>query len=626
MRALHSERKGDTMKKAKSKKRTRPGKRRAGKMTWDLESIFAGGSSSRQFAAFLSTLSRDLDRAKDRVARLPRATDRRSLKKWADFIVFFQGIGERLAHGGSFAYCLIAQDVNDTRAMAIYEEISAMEATWEAIKTGIEEYAMNAGGPAWKTLLADRRLADVTFYLDEMRRVARLKMEPKLEKLAAELAANGYHAWNRLYTKIAGDLRAEFVERGKKQMLSMGQLANKVSSPSREVRRQAFEKLLSSWKSVETLAAMELNSMVGFRLSLYKARGWESPFTEALLMGRVKRETIDAMWDAVAGGRKQVAQYVEAKKRLLKIDKFRWYDMIAPIGGKEKTFTYDQACDFVVRHLGSFSDDLGRFARMAIDERWIEAEDRPGKMGGGFCTGLHVAKQSRIFMTFSGNYNEMMTLAHEIGHAYHGRVLSGRGYFGRHYPMNLAETASTFNELLVTDAALEATPSGRERLSLLDKKLQEELVMMCDIHCRYIFDMMFHEERKKGPVMKERMCELMVEAQRKAFGSILAEDGFHPLFWASKMHFSETGVPFYNFPYTFGHLFAGGIYDRAKKEGRSFAKSYRALLADTGSMTTEQVARKHLGVDLTKPGFWRDAVARSLADVTDFARLARTAR
>jgi oligoendopeptidase F len=177
--------------------------------------------------------------------------------------------------------------------------------------------------------------------------------------------------------------------------------------------------------------------------------------------------------------------------------------------------------------------------------------------------------------------------------------------------------------MLVTDAALEAAPGKAERLSLLDKKLQEELVMMCDIYCRYIFDTMFYDERKRGPVVPERLGEIMVAAQKKAFGDILASDGFHPLFWASKLHFSETAVPFYNFPYTFGHLFAGGIYDRAKKEGRSFAKAYRALLADTGSMTTEAVAKKHLGVDLTKPQFWRDAVNRSLSDVDVFIELTK---
>ena len=596
---------------------------RANRLTWDLDSIFPGGSASKEFGAFRGAVKRDLVKAQRMLAGLPKKPGRAALGRWVSFIVFFQDVGQRLGHADSFAYCLIAQNVNDTRAMTIYEEISAMGATWEAIKTGLEEFALGVDNSTWKQLLADRRLELARFYLDEMRAIARLKMEPKLEKLAAELAVNGYHAWNRLYTKIYGDLRAEFVEGGKKQNLSLGQLANKMSSPSRATRKQAFEKIVGAWKSTEDLAAMELNSLVGFRLSLYRERKWESPLTEALQMGRVQRDTIDAMWDAVAGGRKRIAAYVAAKKRILGIDKFRWYDMIAPLGKIERTYTYDEACNFTLEHLTAFSADLGRFAKMAIADRWVEAEDRPGKSGGGFCTGLPTAKQSRIFMTYSGNYNEMMTLAHELGHAYHSWVLKDYPHFARHYPMNLAETASTFNELVVTDAALEAAADKKEMLSLLDKKIQDTLIMFCDIRSRYIFDTAFHEERKRGPVPKERLCELMVEAQKAAFGDILAADGLHPLFWAAKLHFSESAVPFYNFPYTFGHLFAGGIYDRAKKEGPSFAKAYRGLLADTPIMTTEGVAKKHLGVDLRKPDFWKDAVDRSLSDIATFIRLAK---
>jgi pepF/M3 family oligoendopeptidase len=339
-------------------------------------------------------------------------------------------------------------------------------------------------------------------------------------------------------------------------------------------------------------------------------------------MGRLKRETLDAMWHAVARGGRRMGDFIAAKKKLLGIDRFRWYDQIAPVGDVEMTYTYDEACAFVVRHLSSFSDDLGKFARLAIDRRWIEAEDRPGKAAGGFCTGLDVIGETRIFMTFAGHYEEVMTLAHELGHSYHNWVLKGRDYFAGQYPMDLAETASTFNEHLVTDAAMAEAGDDRQRLTLLNNKIQEGFIMFCNIYCRYLFDCRFYAERQAGSVPKERLNELMVEAQKEAFGPIMAEDGHHPLFWASKLHFFVTDAPFYNFPYTFGYLFASGIYDRAKKEGPAFARHYRALLADTGSMTAEEVARKHLGIDLASPAFWDEAVDRVLADIDPFIRLA----
>jgi len=334
-----------------------------------------------------------------------------------------------------------------------------------------------------------------------------------------------------------------------------------------------------------------------------------------------KQETLDAMWKAVARGGKEIARYIEAKKRLLGIKNFRWYDQVAPVGAVNKTYTYDEAGDFIVRHLKSFSPEMAEFSRMAFDKRWIEAEDRSGKAAGGFCCGLDMNKESRIFMTFSGNYDEISTMAHELGHAYHGWVLKDRDYFAGQYPMNLAETASIFNEHLMTDAALNEAANDDERLILIEKKLQDAFVMFCNLRCRYIFDTMFYEERKSGTVSKERLSEIMTSAQKTAFGDILAADGYHPLFWASKLHFFETEMPFYNFPYTFGYLFAGGIYDRARKEGTAFAPKYRDLLADTGSMTTEEVARKHLDVDLAGAAFWNDAVDRALADINTFNAL-----
>lgn len=592
-------------------------------LNWDMESIFPGGSNSIEFAEFRQSIEGDLEKAKTTVAALPRQLDEKNTGQWAAFLASVQDIMQRLDHASGFTNCLTAQDVNDDKAGIIDEEISSLVAIAETVITDIEAMAIEVSDLAWSGLVKQPQLVGAAFFWNELRDNARKQMEPKLEKLASELAVNGYHAWNRLYTKMAGDLKAKFVHEGKTEQLSLGQLATKFNSPDRAVRQQAFEALEKTWKTVDSLAAMALNAQAGFRLSVYKNRRWESPLLEPLIMGRVKKETIEAMWEAVARGNGAIAEFIAVKKKLLKIDDFRWYDQSASIGELHQTYTYEEAADFVVKHLSSFSADLGNFARMAIDDRWIEAEDRPGKAAGGFCTGLDLKKQSRIFMTFSGNYDEMMTMAHELGHAYHSWVLRDRDYFATHYPMNLGETASTFNELLVNDAALQSITSKAEKLSLLDKKINDAFIMFCNIRARFLFDSMFYEERKKGALPKERLNELMVEAQRVAFGDILAKDGYHPLFWAAKLHFFVTDVPFYNFPYTFGYLFAGGIYDRARKEGAGFAEKYRALLADTGSMTTEKVARKHLGIDLTSRAFWDDAVGRVVADIALFKQLAK---
>lgn len=591
-------------------------------MRWDLESVFPGGSSSPQFTEFRNEIGADLAEAEQALAKLPKTLDDDTVDTWAAFLHTVQDIVERISHASSFAGCLGAQDVSDEKAQVIEDEITGMAADWRKIITGIEERAVAFSDDAWAELTAHKDVRGAKFYWDETRQQARLKMDPARERLVLELSVNGYHGWNRMYSKLAGDLKTDFVEDGKTTTLSMGQLATKMASPDRALRKQAFDKLEGSWGEVDGLASMILNSQAGYRLSLYKNREWKSPVFEPLLMGRLKQDTLDAMWSAVARGGKEMKKYVDAKMNMLGINNFRWYDQFAPVGTATKTYSYAEACDFVVKHLSSFSTEMGTFARTAIDNRWIEAEDRAGKRAGGFCTGLDLIKQSRIFMTFSGNYDEMMTLAHELGHAYHSHVLKDHDFLAREYPMNLAETASTFNELLVTDAALAETADEGEKLVLLEQKIQQGFTMFCNIYARYLFDVSFYTERKSGTVSKDHLNELMTEAQKKAFPGILADDGYHKLFWASKLHFFETEMPFYNFPYTFGFLFAGGIYDRAQKEGAGFFEKYKALLADTGSMTTEQVAQKHLGIDLTKSDFWDAAVDRVVSDIEPFVQLA----
>ncbi len=592
--------------------------------TWDLESIFPGGAKSAEFKAHRDKVKNWLKEATEDLNNLPRKLDDSSMNAWRDLVLKLQDSIEGTELVISFASMLVSQDVKDTKAAAIESEGLQCISEWQQIKTKFDALSLEQSDDAWEKFVTSDDIKGIRFFLDEDRNLMKKKMPMEQESLALELAVNGYHAWNQLYEKMSGDLRVQFEEDGKTEEMSLGQLATKMGNSDRAVRKQAFEKMSEAWKSREDLAAMTLNAQAGFRLSVYKGRGWDSPLFEPLQQARLSQATLDAMWSVIARETKQLVPYIEAKKKLLGIDKFCWYDEFAPCGKADRLYPYDEAADFIVKHVGGFSKEMGDFSRMAIDKRWIEAEDRSGKRGGGYCSGTGHFRQSRIFMTYAGSFENLLTLAHELGHAYHGFVLKDRPFFATDYPMTLAESASIFNETLVNDAALAECTDPQEKLMLLDQKLQQAYVMFCDIHTRYIFDSNFYPERKKGVVPKERLNELMIEAQKKAYGPLLDESGYHPLFWASKLHFFITDSPFYNYPYTFGFLFAGGVYDRATKEGPAFAEKYRAMLADTGSMTTEEVAMKHLGVDLTKEDFWVDAVNRAMIDVKDFVKLAES--
>jgi oligoendopeptidase F len=277
----------------------------------------------------------------------------------------------------------------------------------------------------------------------------------------------------------------------------------------------------------------------------------------------------------------------------------------------------------VVDNIHSVNPDIAAYCRMAIDKGWIEAEDRPGKRAGAFCTGLPVTQESRIFMTYNGSYNGMLTLAHELGHGYHGWVMRDLPYAARWYTMSLAETASTFNEAVVRNASYQTSSSDQERLSILATKLNDATAFLMNIRARYDFEREFFKQRRKQQLSVDELNDLMLSAQQTAYKDGLVQ--YHPLFWASKLHFYITRAPFYNFPYTFGFLFSNGVYAQAEAEGPSFRDRYVALLRDTGSMKTEDLAWTHLGVDLTKPVFWETAVDRVLADVDEFVALAEKA-
>ena len=580
--------------------------------TWDLEGIFAGGSASPQFADFLARLDEGIETLAGQVAALGEEPG-----EWRAAVSGWQQRAAELGEAYSFVECLAAADTGDAVATQLGGRLDAVEARLKAIEVEIDKHLLALSDETWRRLLEQAPLAEVAFFLDRQRAMARHKMDPRRETLAETLAVNGYHAWGRMYDKLAGSLRAAVTEDGQGVELSMGQLVHRLEDPDGAVRADAFRHLEEAWRGVQDLAAMALNSQAGFRQSLYAGRGWQSILWEPLHLNRLLPETLQAMWDAIAAKSAELLPYLEAKARLLKVDRMRWADLIAPVARSDRRFTYAAAADYIVERFAAFGGELGDFARHAFSRRWIEVEDRPGKAAGGFCTDLPLSRQTRIFMTYGGTFGGATTLAHELGHAYHAWLLRERPYFATHYPMALAETASTFCETLIMDAALDAA-DGEQELTLLGNIGDEAVMMLMNLRSRFLFETAFFERRAEGPLTADELSALMVDAQRAAYRGGLAEDGYHPLFWASKLHFYLTSMPFYNFPYVFGYLFSNGLSALARREGPAFAGAYARLLEDTGSMTCEELAQRHLGEDLTGAAFWERAVDRVLEVVPRF--------
>jgi len=588
-------------------------------LTWDLESVFAGGSKSPALLSHLDGLEQSLAALKAQLEQLPGPETGEGRSAWYEVLMGSQQLLDRFYQAGAFLACLNAQDVRDMDAKLLMGRLGQAGADFGAVEIFWKDRIKQLSEPVWQQLLADERFSSVTFPLQEMRERALEQLPAAEETLANDLSVDGYHGWSELYRIISGRVTVPVEEAGRTEKLSAGQAYNKFSHPDPAFRARLFANWEEAWGEQAELCAAALNHLGGFRLAMYRRRGWDSVLKAPLDDNRMTHATLDAMWGAVEGGKDTLVAYLKRKAELTGSGAYHWYDENAPLGAASRAVSYDEAAGFIVEQFGRFSPQMAEFARGAFRDAWIEAEDRPGKMPGGFCTPLPLSRQCRIFLTYGGDAGSVATVAHELGHAFHFHVMWEIPPMARQYAMNVAETASTFAEMITAKAAIAAAPTPDEKVALLDDSIRRAVAMFMNIHSRFIFEERFYAARKKGLLSVDQLNELMVQSQRDAFRGTLATP--HKYFWASKGHFYGTGVPFYNFPYTFGFLFSAGIYARAMEEGRGFEQKYIDLLRDTGRMTVEELGRRHLGVDLSRPAFWESAVKIVTADVPEFLRL-----
>jgi oligoendopeptidase F len=586
--------------------------------TWDLDVVFPGGSESKEFQDYLLKLESNM-RALSNLVKSFDPNSQTPETALEEIVMNLETTMKKLRESFAFISCLSAQNVKDVGASLLTGRRSALGAEMGSIQTILNQKLARIPDGKWSTLLEHNTLREVSFILNERREAAKELLPAEQEVLLNDLAVDGYHAWGQMYETIVGNMTVELEENGEIHSYSIGQASNKLSSPDPEFRKYVFEQISKAWQKNIDLFGQTLNHLAGFRLQKYKHRGWDNVLKEPLAVNRMKQETLEAMWNAISKNKHHFVKYLTKKAKLLGKEKLSIYDISAPLSKTVKTVSFTEGANFIMKHFGEFSPKMADFAKMTFDNRWIEAEDRPGKRPGGFCTSFPDSEQTRVFMTYSGTSSNISTLAHELGHAYHQYVMNDIHGLNQGYAMNVAETASTFAEMIVADASVQNATSKQEKLELLEEKVQRSIAFFMNIHARFVFETRFYEERKKGIVSVNRLNELMVEAQKETYCEALEE--YDSTFWASKLHFHITGTPFYNFPYTFGYLFSLGIYAHAQKSSESFEENYIALLRDTGRMKVEDLAWKHLRVDLTKPDFWEDAIALCVKDVEEFISL-----
>lgn len=464
---------------------------------------------------------------------------------------------------------------------------------------------------------ADDELKARAFALREAAEEAKHQLPEALEKPVLKMQLSGGEAFSQLRDKLDATLLVDYD--GKQIPLSAVRAL--AYDGDADTRRRAYEAELASYKKIELPMSFCLNNLKAEGETMAALKGYKGVLDMALAHSRMDEKTLEAMWTAIREALPELREYFKAKGRLLGHENgLPFYDLFAPVGQSTRTYTVEEARALLLDLFGKFCPEMGEMMRTAFDEGWIDMYPREGKSGGAFCSGYYAKNISRVMTNFAGSASDVSTLAHELGHAFNNRMLHHKPLMMTETPMPLAETASTFNEtLLISQLLKTATPE--EELTLLDSCLTEQTQTMVDIYSRFLFEQKVVAAQADHALDVDELKETMLWAQEQSYGDGLDPEYRHPYMWACKSHYYSTGVHFYNFPYAFGGLFARGLYARYEKEGEAFVPVYCDLLSRFGSDTIANVTSS-VGIDVTTPDFWREAVESVLVQVRRFVELA----
>lgn len=448
------------------------------------------------------------------------------------------------------------------------------------------------------------------FQLSEEKENASHLLSEKEEILYAKLRPLASGSWSQLQSLLTSNLQVKLDDKD----ITLSEVRNLAYDNDKDVRRKAYEAELKGYEQIDDAVAMALSNIKREVTELNELRGYESALQKTLISSRMKKETLDAMIEAMKDSRHHFERYLKAKATYLGHENgLPFYDLFAPVGKLEKNYTYEEAKEIVSESFYSFSKRLGDFATRAFNENWIDVYPKKGKRGGAFCSNQPQIKQSRILTNFTGSLSDVSTVAHELGHGYHGEVISDENPLNWGYPMPLAETASIFCETIVTNNLLSKLSNDDEVLSVLEIALQGDTQVIIDILSRYFFETKLFEN-SKGPISKNQMKTWMLEAQKEAYMNGLDHNYLHPYMWLNKGHYYSAGLNFYNFPYAFGLLFGKGLYAKYLENNDEFLKNYDKLLLLTGKASVEDVALS-MGIDVTDKAFWQQSLNEVVKDI-----------
>ena len=512
----------------------------------------------------------------------------------------------------NYIHLTLATDTTHEIATQVEVQLAGVSADLQATYAKVSKFL----GTIQTDITTDPFLAEYRYYFEEAKKDATHLLSDELEEVLAKMSISGGKAWSQLFDFMWSSAQGEY----KGEVVTLSEIRGKAYDSDAEVRKSAYEAELKMYDAIKEPIAFSLNHIKKEVLTTSQLRGFESPLAHTLEASRMSRETLDALLEAIREYLPNFRKYLRHKAALLGHENgLPFYDLFAPVGNSSRTFTVEESKDYLIENFKTFSADLAEMTEEFFDKHYIDFYPRKGKVGGAFCANLPMIKQSRVLTNFTGSLSDVVTLAHELGHAYHGLHIENHRPLNQDYSMPVAETASTFNENIIMNTAIKEA-SDEEKIALIESQLQDTTQIIVDIYSRYLFESAVFENREQSFMFSKDLEEMMLSAQKEAYGDGLDQSYLHPYMWACKPHYYSTGLSFYNFPYAFGGLFSKGLYAIYQEQPEGFVEKYQELLRATTVSSVEDTA-KVLGVDVSTPEFWKKALAEVAESIEVFIAL-----
>ena len=572
---------------------------------WNLSVIYAGFEDPA-FDADLNKLKEQAAAYAECTAKLAQTDPLEGLKSCITLEEEITLLANKLAE-----YAMLRQsaDARDAQAGSQIGRVMAVVSGLAAPQAAFKDWASKLPN-LMELVTGDEMLKEYTFLFENLAKSSKYLLSGQAEAVMAKLHLSGGNAWSDLHGYIPSTVPVTYRDK----TINLSAVRNLAYDPDPQVRKDAYEAEIACYDRIKDAAAFALNSIKLETLSDCELRGYASPLARTLDHANMEQATLDAMLSAMDEYSPKFWQYLKAKGKALGHENgLPWYDLFAPMGKSSTKFTTQESRDFLVEQFEGFNPDEAKMIADAFAEEWIDFFPREGKAGGAFCAGVEAIGQSRILTNFDGAFGDVVTLAHELGHAWHNECIKDHRALNHDYSMPLAETASTFNECVVMASAIKKAADDQEKLALIESQLQDATQIICDIYSRFRFEKSVFEKRPEEFMHADTLCNLMLDAQKASYGDGLDPEVLHPYMWVCKGHY--YGPTYYNFPYAFGGLFARGLYAQYEQEGEAFIPKYNKLLYTTPIATAEDVA-KVADIDLTDKAFWRGAL-QAIADQID---------